>query len=561
MLQILLIWLYITIISTSVGYMIQKVCARIAKEETELSMTRSFIAGMVGLTVYVQIFSLFGKIGLVAQIMLLIITVLAIVGNRQSLWEMWKKCVRTMFSIEGLVSIGIILVCAFFTSRGTQHTDTCLYHAQAIRWLEEYGVVRGLGNLFENYAYNSSWLCYTALFSFKFLGGLSYHTTNGLIMAVMCIYAVSGLWSYKGHKSHITDALRFGILFYTVVICVVAMSPATDAPSMYLCLYIILRWCENLLEEKNSLHTYAMLCVLCVYGLTVKLSMGLLVLLVIWPAVELLKKKDWKAIGSYIGLGVIVLLPFLIRNVILSGWLIYPLASIDLFSVEWKIPVESLLHDSNQIKVYGRKTYDVSLISQKIWEWFPIWWEESENYDRGLFLSQILGICLMLSTFIKQWIRREKINWNLQLVKVTLVACLIGWLFTSPFVRYGLGYLLAIPLIALGEYQESKRVSMYKVIAVGIMVLMITSIAPYWNHYVMDTLLFVKNQVMEPYYIAPKDYVPSNAKTFEINGQSFYQIADPTTMLSYDAFPGTNYPKQLEFLGEDLGDGFKVVPQ
>ena len=41
---------------------------------------------------------------------------------------------------------------AYFASRGLQHTDTGIYHAQAIRWYEEYGLVKGLGNLQQHFA-------------------------------------------------------------------------------------------------------------------------------------------------------------------------------------------------------------------------------------------------------------------------------------------------------------------------------------------------------------------------------------------------------------------------
>ena len=43
------------------------------------------------------------------------------------------------------------------------HVDTGLYHAQAIRWIEEYGVVCGLGNLHSRFAYNSAAFALCAL--------------------------------------------------------------------------------------------------------------------------------------------------------------------------------------------------------------------------------------------------------------------------------------------------------------------------------------------------------------------------------------------------------------
>lgn len=555
MLQILLLWLYISSVSVSIGYFVLKMCTKILKDQVDESMTHAIIAGMVTLTVYAQIFSIFTKVSALAHIVMLLVAVVLAIVNRKELWKILKNAKESVFSLEGLVYIGIILVCAFFTSRGTQHTDTSIYHAQAIRWLEEYGAVRGLGNLMGNYAYNSSWLCYTALFSMKFLGGLSYHTTNGYIMAVMCVYVIDGLWDFKKHQSHEADALRLGILFYAVVICVVAMSPATDAPSMFILLYIILRWCENLREGKQSLHVYAMLCVLIVYAVTLKLSTGMLVLLVILPAVMLIQSKNIKAIIIYIALGVVVLLPFLIRNVIISGWLLYPFEVIDLFNVEWKIPIENVIVDSQQIKVYGRKTYQNELINQSITEWFPVWWEESEAYDRGLLVAQFVGIFLMGISFLKGIISSKKVDWNLQLLNMTLIVCFASWVFTAPFVRYGLGIMVAIPLLAIAQYQETRRVSLYKVFAIGSIVLIVTCLAPYWNHYVMDSLLFVKQNLTQPYYIQSKDYDELAVNAYEVEGYTFYQAAE-NAMLSYHSFPGTGGNKRFGLLGDEIKDGF-----
>ena len=51
------------------------------------------------------------------------------------------------------------------------HYDTGLYHAQAIRWIEEYGVVPGLANLHSRFGYNSASFALSAFFSETWLIG------------------------------------------------------------------------------------------------------------------------------------------------------------------------------------------------------------------------------------------------------------------------------------------------------------------------------------------------------------------------------------------------------
>lgn len=558
MIMVLILWSYITIISLVIGFFTLQLINKFLSVHTSFSVIHYIVAGTVFLTVYAQIISLFSGISFLAHLIMLIFTIGCAVFMRKDLLQLIRK--HKLLSLENFVYLGIILVCAFFASRGNEHYDTGLYHAQAIHWLEDYGVIKGLGNLFGNYAYNSSWLPYTTLFSMKFLGGQSFHTTNGFLMALMCIYALKGLWDFRKHKSHEADMMRFGILFYAVIICVVAQSPSTDLPAMFFTLYIILRWCENTVEGDKSVPIYSLQCILIVYTVTLKLSAALLVLLVIAPAVMLIRKKEVRAIGTYISLGVLVLLPFLIRNIILSGWLLYPFEAIDLFNFEWKIPVENVALDSAYIKVYGRKTLEPDLINQSILKWFPVWWDNSENYDRLLLLSQIIGLFVMAISFIKQIVRKEKIEWNIELLNLTLFVCLLSWLFTAPFIRYGLGFMLAIPLLAIGEYHESKRISLYKVTAMSCIVLIVTCLAPYWNNYVLDSLLFVKNNASEGYYVFPKPYEAKEVTSLEVNGITFYEPYS-TDQLGYDAFPGIGRGKKFEFLGDDIKDGFKTADE
>lgn len=67
----------------------------------------------------------------------------------------------------------------------------------------------------------------------------------------------------------------------------------------------------------------------CVYALTLKLTAGLILILVIKPAI--------------------------------SGWLLYPLPQLDLFSVDWKISVQKAAADAAEIKVCGRGLYDACI--------------------------------------------------------------------------------------------------------------------------------------------------------------------------------------------------------
>jgi hypothetical protein len=99
--------------------------------------------------------------------------------------------------------------------------DTDLYHAQTIRWYNEYGTPPGLGNLHTRLAFNSSWLSLAALFdngpwdnrgawlmpalavlggSLYFLHELFFARRSGVRLYALCIAAwlMLGAWKVPG---------------------------------------------------------------------------------------------------------------------------------------------------------------------------------------------------------------------------------------------------------------------------------------------------------------------------------------------------------------------------
>lgn len=80
------------------------------------------------------------------------------------------------------------------------HYDTGLYHAQAIRWIEEYGVVPGLANLHSRFGYNSASFALSAFFSETWLIGRPMHCVAGffaLLCACKCAAGLMAFWKRK----------------------------------------------------------------------------------------------------------------------------------------------------------------------------------------------------------------------------------------------------------------------------------------------------------------------------------------------------------------------------
>ena len=555
MVVIVLSWVYMFLICTLIG-----IGTLSPVRNRRFSVTLYLVTGIIGITVYAQFFSIFAKIGLWAHVVLVATALVCGYRNRSTVWQLWQTYRPVLCSWEGFFYCCFVLLIAFFTSRGEFHTDTNIYHAAAIRIYEEYGLVKGIGNLQLHYAYNSSYLAFASIFSMKWLLGSSLHTTTGFLETVMCLYAFHGLRAFRQHKAHVADMMRIGILLYTLVNVTRSMSPATDYATMFFALFIITAWCENFFEKGSELTVYCLLTVAAVFAATLKFSSCLLVLLGLYPAWCLIREKRWKEIGICLFGGCVILCPFLVRNYLISGWLLYPFEGIDLFKVPWKIPLEYLVHDADQIKVWGRCLYDVEKVDMPIYEWLPVWWEHQFRYEKMFLGGVLLGTALQLLMVGMRLYRKQKIRPQMAVLHLAVWGNVLVWFLVAPFIRYGLAFLIAVVMLAVGDYLGERKQGLCSIVAGSLVFGILVSLSPYWDQYVTEAGVFVKQNLREPYYIEQKDYDRGSMDSCEINGNTVY-FSTGEEINSYHVFPGTCYKPMLErstLIGERIEDGFRA---
>lgn len=581
MLECILFWIYMFFINCAAGLGVLSLINRcLGHRQKQVGIMPALLAGVISITVYTEIFSIFDRIGMEAHLLLVFLSVLSAVCFWKNFRQSAQAIKNYLFSWEAALGLIFLLFTAYFASRGLQHTDTGIYHAQAIRWYEEYGLVKGLGNLQQHFAYNSAYLAYASIFSMKWLLGRSLHMTTGFMQVILCIWAICGLRHIGSHKSHAADGCRAAILIYALVNAEGTMSPATDYGTMYLSLWILTLWAQIACGERScfqpadkesaplssasaplpdSLESYSLLCVAAVCAATFKLSAGLLVLLVLYPAFWLLKTGNYKKIFLFIGLGLLVLFPFLARNYLLSGWLIYPFSAIDIFQVDWKIPKSYLDYDSAQIRVWGRCLYDVTKLEQPLSEWLPIWWKAKDRYEKMLLLANLPAVFLDLLWLFRCKITRQKISTPLLLLHLATAACIAGWFATAPFIRYGLAFLLAYPLMVFGTWCCQMPLNPTRIISGFAMASVFFSMGMYWDYYVLSDTVWIKHHLTDPSYLTQQDYDHVETGSFQLDTLTIYYPLNSDN-ISYHAFPATAYKQMGELAqmrGDTIKDGFR----
>ena len=202
------------------------------------SMTGIAVAGF-----YAQVWSIFGGVSAAAFVVYALLALAAAVillarGGRRTRAGRDLARVRALDSgsagryAQAALTIALVMVFAYAASRGYIHYDTDLYHAQSIHWIEKYGAVRGLGNLHTRLGYNSAAFPLTALFSFSFLGGQSYHAVSGYLALMLALESFR-LFTQRGRLLSFrllpSDFVRLSALFYLFAVIDEIVSPASGS--------------------------------------------------------------------------------------------------------------------------------------------------------------------------------------------------------------------------------------------------------------------------------------------------------------------------------------------
>ena len=550
MLTVLLSWIIIFIITLILGYGIVELLYKESRQYVS-SIDVYLVMGIVMVNVYAEMFSVFYKVKALACMFLFVLGVVLVVIyyvlGRKGLMK-WEKI--HISNYQWLLLICIILATAAWTTGFPKHYDTGLYHNQAIQWIEKYGVVPGLGNLHNRFAYNSAFMPLQALFSLEWLTERSLHTVNGYVCCLFLAYAILSCSFWRRKSIVLSDLFKFTVLIYVYDIREIISSPSTDILAMALILYVCIKWCEFVEGEVDDALPYTMLSVICVYLVTVKLSVACSVLLAVYPAVLLLKRKKWKDIAINIVLGLVIIIPWLVRNVMISGYLVYPYPQIDLFKVDWKMPASVLTYDSREIMVWGRGMMDVADFDMKIGEWFPIWFEQQE-WKELIIVGLLASVTVLILRSIK-FLKEKKIYAAWDILLCYSAVTLVVWLYSSPLMRYGMVYLLIPICLCGGGLLETikKSYKIQKFIRVVVPMLLL----PFFITYT------VKIGNVSSWY-RQENYAWNLTQEKEIENGVKIWLTEGSDQSSYDVFPCIPYEgmlERIELRGETLEDGFKV---
>lgn len=568
MISTLLIWLYIAVTAGIVGKTVLAVfrCHLRSAVSAEL-------AGLAGVTVFAQIWSLFGGVGLAANLVLMagcfLITACAVL--KKGTVEVFSWIGRGITEIrehpaKTMILMVSILVLALGTSAGNWHIDTPLYHAQSIHWIETYGQIPGLGNLQSDFAYNNACFSLYALYSFAWLGGQSFHAVQGFLAVLLLFLCLSpvdrGSDGTSGHRLSPAFFLRLAAMLQIVFLYDELVSPSSDCFILLLVHVIFLLWTE--LSEKDgdevSPVPFALVAMLSVYAVTVKLAAAPTLLLAFGPAAALLfgKSRDLRCFLRFVLTALLIVLPFFARGILISGWLLYPAVALHGIELPWRIPDGVGIFESFEIRQNGRMIFDMDLADTSLTGWIPGWFAGQTLQARLLILAAgaavfitILRLLLRLVDFLK---KRKIRGTGVLFTETVLAGCLLFWFFTTPQMRFGEAYLLIMSALVAGDilcaglnrFGESLRKRAEAVMEYGPAVFLAAALG----------FLLVTGQIPFSHPVLQQDYDRYPVTAYRVDGIKLYYPTD-YVYTGYYAFPGTRWKNEdIRALGAKITDGF-----
>ena len=403
----------------------------------------SIVCGYIVCTIYAMIVSVFMRVSIEANIILIILTVFAGVISSRHLHYLFRNIINLDKTEKIIIVLLIFLVFGFMlTISGTpilifSSGDTGYYHAQAVHWIEAYGLVPGLANLNLRFGVNNSNFCLAALFGMYDVLGVSLRGTGTYLYGVYFIKILYDLFHIKEHRYYVGDAVGILSLIYFLYRSVFADAYIPDILVTFMTFIAIIAYCELVNKNEKEIFYFGLVCLIIIFSATIKLNAAPLGVSVIIMIALLIKQKKYNDIYKYVLLGLLIVVPWLVRNILISGYLLFPITSIDLFDFDWKVPAYSVDYLRSTFNNFAKAQYYMGGISYEeaskvpLRQWFPgmiRYFFNSYSFEKLTGIMFIISLlCCAFSLIVQalRWVKKKSINYTWIPLKFSLIVAFL----------------------------------------------------------------------------------------------------------------------------------------
>ncbi|GAA4150318.1 hypothetical protein GCM10022217_03180 [Chryseobacterium ginsenosidimutans] len=322
------------------------------------------------------------------------------------------------FLLISVISI-IILFCGSFYPYILDHFG---YYVPAIKWLTEFGLIKGISNLDLTLGQMSIWHIFQAGFS-NFSD--PFLRINSVLLIIYTLYIIE-----KKNWIH---------LCFLPVLLLFSQSPSPDLPVIIFSLIILN---EILKDNKNT----SLLFAFSVFIFAIKPTMIWLPILSFLYSILIIKSNLKNLLP-----GILIVLLFFIKNIYTFGYPIFPV-SIGNLDVSWK-PNPEVLKISSQYAIL--KTYDMQYSYQEIQKFSGLDYIKNWFFLDGIKSKiNIIFIISLISFAVFSFIKKNKI---ISLICISIIIKSILVLLFSAQYRFFIDVFFVIFFVIFHSYFNQKK--------------------------------------------------------------------------------------------------------
>ncbi len=548
MIVVVLAWILIFLVFYIFGYTVITLIKKISgKDDSPVDFAEYYFTGFLTVSTFSSIISIFAPVATPLLILVCIAALVLFTINRKGIISVLKWDLNILKSLPGTDKAALFLLILFILTiivHPITLGDTESYHAQTIQWIRKYSVVPGLGNIHGRLAFNSMFFIISGLFTFQIKEVLIFP----IIGITFMIVAVKLYLLYEGEmrSGNVLKGIMF-ILMLLISLPLLIYDLNSTSPDVICSLLVIYTFVLILEKKSVSWHRFVLLNMVVISCITFKLSS----IFLIFGLLFFIRQDFFRRILLTIGASTLILVPFLIRNYYLSGYLIYPYPAIDLFSVDWKIPYDQVMDMKSEIAGFAKipfLTYQ-EVLAMNINEWLVPWFNTLTSNQQYLLIINLFSVF----TFIIMLVKKEFFLASLQ----TLIFInLIFWLSMAPDPRFAYGFIfagasltIAYLIKLINEYLKISFILRYnKIILALIMIIFVYNRADY-----------IKNVLLQQSkWIIPAPF--GAVETIKYYAGFEYTVPVPGGGCYNEEIPCVPFPlENVVARGANLQDGFKAV--
>jgi len=419
---------------------------------------RLFWIGLVFSIGFLQIWHLFFPINLACLIVHILAALAGYILARKNVISAIRR-LKWQNALPGMMAMILTgIVIGAFSIGGNLHFDHGMYHLQTVQWLENYAIVPGLGNVHHRLAFNNASFLYVSLVNQGIFHGYAFYIANCLLawlLVLQCMVSVTRLTMRESRpkKADYYYALILPFfLWYMPNFYFSGYSPDLFIAVLQVLLAgELIALGENINNPASLRRNVNLILLLGVLMICIKLS-GLvyaaafmLAAIIIFFKKNVGNKQELKFLWSRIPMLLLLGIPWLVRSVILSGYLVYPTAIIS-FDFIWKIPRTMVEPITGVIYNWSRYGNTISPDTPFL-QWLPQWlW----TVPRGLREGWILGVPLLLVVLVFWLIKKFRLeDHKAEFLAIGFALLhILYWFLAAPEIRFiGMAYWIAFAII------------------------------------------------------------------------------------------------------------------